>query len=97
MNFRTLMRKPTAYLPVVMSFGALAVVLGHIVLFGTAHEADEGSTAHIFQLLIAVQVPVVAYFAITWLPKAPKYAVQVLSLQAGAAIAALAPVYFLNL
>jgi hypothetical protein len=67
------------------------------VLFGTAHEADEGSTAHIFQLLIAVQVPVVAYFAITWLPKAPKYAVQVLSLQAGAAIAALAPVYFLNL
>ena len=97
MNFATIMRKPSAFLPVAMSFAALAVVLGHVVLFGAVREADEGPAAHIFQLLMVAQVPIVAFFAIRWLPRVPKYGLPVLALQAGAAIAALAPVYFLNL
>ena len=35
-----------------MSFAALAMVLGHAAMFGVVHEADEGTAAHIFQLLI---------------------------------------------
>jgi hypothetical protein len=97
MNFATLMRKPSAFLPVAMSFAALAVVLGHVVLSDVVREADEGAAAHIFQLLMTAQVPIVAFFAIRWLPRVPKRAWQVLALQAGAVIAALAPVYFLNL
>jgi hypothetical protein len=97
MNFATIMRKPSAFLPVAMSFAALAVVLGHVVLFGAVREADEGAAAHIFQLLMVAQVPIVVFFAIRWLPRVPKYGLPVLALQAGAAIAALAPVYFLNL
>jgi hypothetical protein len=97
MNFSTMMKQPSAFLPVAMSFAALATVVGHVAMFGAAREADEGTAAHIFQLLMAAQVPIVAFFAIKWLPEAPRQALQILALQAGAALAALAPVFFLNL
>jgi len=82
-----------------MSAAALALVLGHIAMVGpgAARQADEGATAHVFQLLIAGQVPLVAFFAIKWLPRAPRFSLPVLALQAVAVIAALAPVYFFNL
>lgn len=97
MNVPTMIKRPSALLPVAMSFAALAVVLGHIIKFGVAREADEGTAAHLFQLLMVAQVPIIAFFAIKWLPQTPRYAVSVLTVQAGAVIAALAPVYFLNL
>jgi hypothetical protein len=97
MSFSTMLRQPSAFLPVAMSFAALATVLAHVVMFGVVREADEGTAAHIFQLLMAAQVPVVAFFAVKWLPRTPRQALQVLALQAGAALAALAPVFFLNL
>jgi hypothetical protein len=97
MNLVTVMKQPSAFLPVAMSFAALVLVLGNIAIFGVVHEADEGITAHIFQLLIAGQVPIVTFFAIKWLPQTPKQALQVLALQAGAGLAALAPVFFFHL
>jgi hypothetical protein len=80
-----------------MSLTALAVVVVHIAVFGTAREADEGAVAHIWQLLMAGQIPVLAFFAFKWLPRDPKPALYVLALQAGAALASLTPVYLLNL
>jgi hypothetical protein len=80
-----------------MSFAALAVVLFHVAMFGAAREADEGAAAHLWQILMAAQVPVAVFFAIKWLPRTPKQALLVLALQACAALAALAPVFFLNL
>lgn len=97
MNFPTVIRRPSAFLPIAMSLAALALVLGHVAVFGAVHEADEGATAHIFQLLIALQVPIVAFFAIKWLRRAPRLSVPVLALQAAAVLLALAPVYFFNL
>ena len=97
MKMLTMMKQPSAYLPVAMSFAALATVLGHVLRFGVAREADEGTAAHIFQLLMIAQVPIVAFFAITWLPQAPRQALPILALQAAAALAALAPVFLLNL
>ena len=87
----------SAFVPLLMSFAALAVVLVHVGMFGAAREADEGTAAHIWQLLMAGQVPVVTFFAIKWLPRTPRQALPVLALQVGAVLAALAPVYFLNL
>jgi len=75
---------------------ALATVLSHIAMSGIARQADEGAAAHIWQLLMAGQVPVIGFFAFKWLPRAPKTALQVLAVQAGAAIAALAPVFLLG-
>lgn len=91
------MKKPSAWVPLAMSLAALALVLGHVAIFGAARETDEGTAAHIWQILMAAQVPIVAFFAIKWLPQTPRQALLVLVLQAGAALAALAPVFFLNL
>ncbi len=89
-------RQPSAFLPVAMSLAALAAVLYHLVMFGTARQPDEGAAAHLWQLLMAGQVPVVAFHAVRWLPRAPKTALVVLAAQIGAAVAALAPVYWLG-
>jgi hypothetical protein len=97
MNAMTIWKRPSAFLPVAMSLVALATVLVHVALFGAAREADEGAAAHIFQLLMVVQVPIIAFFAIKWLPRTPRQALPILALQAGAVLAALAPVFFLNL
>ena len=99
MSLATAMKKPSAFLPLAMSLAALALVLGHVVLFGfpAVREVDEGAAAHVFQILIAAQLPIVAWFAIQWLPRAPRQALAVLALQAGAAIAALTPVFLFNL
>ena len=91
-----MMRKPSAFLPIGMSLAALAVVCIHIVLHGTARQADEGAAAHLWQLLMAAQIPVILFFAIRWLPQSPKYALAILALQVVAAVAALAPVYLLR-
>lgn len=97
MDVSTLIKRPSAFLPVAMSFTALAMVLGHILMFGAAREADEGAAAHTFQLLMAAELPIVAFFATKWLPRFPKQALQVVAVQVAAAIAALAPVYLLGL
>ena len=89
-------KEPSALLPLIMSVVAIAIVYGHAAVFGIVHEADEGTPAHIFQLLIALQVPIVAFFAVKWLPQAPKQALMILALQAAAVVVALAGVYFLT-
>ena len=89
-------RQPSAFLPLAMSLVALIMVLVHAAIFGIVHEADEGTAAHIFQILMVAQVPVVAFFAIKWLPRTPTQAVRVLAMQAAAAFAAIAAVFFLT-
>jgi hypothetical protein len=91
-----LIRQPSDLLLVIMSFLAWARVTGHVARFGIVHEADEGRPAHLFQLLMAGWVPIVASFALKRLPQAPKDALKVLVLQAGAAFAAFAAVFFLT-
>ena len=95
MNVSTV-KQPSALIPLAMSCAALAIVLGHLAMSGVGREADEGAAAHLWQLLMAGQLPVVAFFAIKWLPRSPRQALLVLTLQAGAALAALAPVFLLN-
>lgn len=96
MNLSTMIKRPSAFVPVAMSLAALAIVLVHIIRSGVAREADEGTAAHLWQLLMAAQIPIVAFFAVRWLPQSPRLALPVLALQAVAALAALAPVYLLN-
>jgi triacylglycerol esterase/lipase EstA (alpha/beta hydrolase family) len=96
MNPLSMLKHPSAFLPVAMSVGAIATVLVFIALHGTAPQADEGAAAHIWQLLMAAQIPIVLFFAIKWVPQSPKQAVPILALQVGAALAAMAPVFLLH-
>ncbi len=93
---KILIKNPSAFLPVAMSLGALATIALFIALHGTAPQADEGAAAHIWQLLMAAQIPIVVFFAIKWLPQSPRQAVPILGLQVGAALAAMAPVFLLH-
>ncbi len=93
----SLIKKPSAFIPLVMSLSALALALGHIAIFGIAREADEGAAAHIWQILMAGQLPMIAFFAIRWLPRIPRQALVVLALQFIAALTAMAPVFYFNL
>jgi len=91
-----MLKYPSAFLPLAMSLSALATVLVFVFLHGTAPQADEGGAAHVWQLLMAAQVPIVLFFAIKWLPRSPMKAAPVLALQIVAALAAVAPVFILN-
>ena len=41
-----------------------SLILGHTAVFGIVHEADEGAATHIWQILMAGQIPFVIYFMI---------------------------------
>lgn len=89
-----LLKRPSALMPVAMSITALALVLGYAARFGVARQADEGTAAHLWQLLIAGQLPIVAYFAIRWMPRQPRQALLVLAVQSAALLAAMFPVWY---
>lgn len=93
---KVLMKNPSAFLPVAMSLGALATIVLFIAFHGTAPQADEGAAAHIWQLLMAAQIPIILFFAIKWLPCSPRQAAPILAVQVGAALAAMAPVFLLH-
>lgn len=92
-----LLKKPSAWLPIAMSVTALALVSGYLALYGIERPGDEGAVAHSYQLLMAGQLPLIAYFVVMWLRRAPRQAAPILALQVAAVIAALAPVYLLHL
>ena len=92
----TVLKHPSAFLPLTVSLGALATVLLYLAMHGPAPQADEGAAAHIWQLLMAAQAPIVLFFAVRWVPESPRHAVPVLVLQAVVALAAMAPVYLLH-
>jgi hypothetical protein len=92
----SLLKQPSAWIPLAMSLAALTLVLGHALVYGIVHEVDEGAAAHAWQLLMAAQLPIVAYFSLKWLPKRTAESLQVLALLAGTWLANFAAVFFLT-
>jgi len=62
---RTQINRWTGVLPVAMSLAALAIVLIAVTTGWERYAADEGTAAHLFQLLIAGEVPLVLLFLLT--------------------------------
>lgn len=96
MSTKEMLRHPSAYLPLVISLGALGVVLAHLVVNGTAPQADEGAAARIWQLLMAAQVPILVGFSVKWLPHAPRQGAVALALQLAGLFTAALPVNLLH-
>jgi hypothetical protein len=96
MNFASLMRQPTAVVPLVMSCGAFALIVYVLATVGVTHQPDEGAPARTFQLLLLLQAPVIAMFALKWLPRCPRPALLILLLQLAAAVAAIATVWWVE-
>ncbi len=91
-----ILRRPSAVVPLAMSVAALGLILGHVALVGTARQADEGAEAHLWQLLMAGQLPIIVFFAVRYFPRTQRQTLLVLALQASAALAAVAPVFILR-
>jgi len=88
---------PSAWLPIAMSSGALLLVCGYVLIYGISREADEGTAAHLWQLLMFGQLPIIGWFALRWVRLGPRQALRVLAVQAAVFVAALAPVALLGL
>ncbi len=89
-------RKPGAWIPVVMSLAALALVAMQIAFHGVGTPADEGALAHLWQLLMGAQLPLIAVFAYRWMSPAPRQAATILAAQALALATAALPVFLLG-
>ena len=96
-SFGRTLRHPSAFAPIIMSLIALSLVLFHIAVYGIAREADEGTVAHLWQLLMALQIPIIGIFAIRYLPRHRSAAMAVLGLQFIAGVAAATPVFYFRL
>lgn len=96
MDLGDLLKKPSAFLPIFTSSAALVVLGLYVSRYGGVRQADEGTEAHIWQLLMALQVPIVGWFAARWVHRAPRPGLTVLGIQVAAALAAFAPVFLLR-
>jgi hypothetical protein len=96
-TFGVVTRQPSALIPLALSGTALVMVLGAVAMnHGPIHETDEGAVAHLWQIMMALQLPTLLFFAIRWLRRAPKPTLKVMALQAGVVVANLAAVFFLT-
>ena len=91
------MRWLGAILPVVMTLTVVAAGLIEGLQTGFARQPDEGTAAHLFQILMPAQVPIIAIFAAAQLPVRPRWAGWILVLQIGLAVALVAAVATLKL
>ena len=89
----SLIRHWAAFVPILMSLAALLLVLGFGFILQPAPPEDEGTPARLYQLLMTVQIPIVAYFAILWMPIRLRAALQVLALQGLTWLAAIVALY----
>jgi hypothetical protein len=96
---KSLMKHTSAWLPILMSFVALMLVVGYIAFFGGQQVPmeDEETAARIFQILMGSQVFVLTYFSARWLPLNPQQGLKIIALQVLAAIMVIACVYLLEM
>ncbi len=96
MTFMSLLKQPSAYLPLLMSLTAFLLIIAVLSTVGITHQQDEGAPARIFQLLILLQMPAITYFSLKRQTQSPRPALIVLTLQVGAAILAVVIVVWLE-
>jgi hypothetical protein len=88
------LRSPAALALSAAAFALIALVA--ITRIGVSRDGDEGAPARLFQLLLLLQVPFSAWFALTWVPRRPWPAVAVLALHVLLAVAAVLTVVALE-
>lgn len=91
-----LLRRPSAFLPLAMSATVLAFIIAQLLQSGTVRASDENAGAHLFQILTPLQLPIIAFFALRWLPQRRDPALKVLALQCTAVLAIFAIVFSLH-
>jgi hypothetical protein len=92
------MRWVGALLPLAMTFVIVVAGIQHVIAAGgLVREADEGTAAHLFQILIPAQIPIIVLFAATQLERHPAFTRGFLAAQIAAAGSLIAAVFILAL
>ncbi len=88
---RAILNRLSLIVPLVFSAAALLIVLANI-LAGVPPQTDENASAHLFQILIALQAPIIAFFLLSadWRSSRP---LLLLGLQLAAIAIALLPIW----
>jgi ABC-type Co2+ transport system permease subunit len=90
------MKQPSTFVPVTLSLAAVVVLVGHAIIYGVAHEGDQGIADHLVQIFMTAQIPVVIFLIVTRLRREPRQTMEVLAVQAVAALAAFTAIFFLE-
>ena len=92
----SLLKKPSAWLPIVLSLSIIAMIAGFLFFVGASgsRAEDEGVAAHLFQLWLVLEALLIPFFALTWLPRLPKEASLILAAQIFLALAGMFPVWY---
>jgi len=95
----SVLKKPSAWLPIVLSLAALGLILASIMIVGdpTTPPEDEGTAAHLFQLWLVLEAILIMFFAIKWMPQKPYETSFILAIQVLAVLAACFPVFYFHL
>ena len=93
----SLIKKPSAWIPIVLPLIFFAYLVVYITLFGIVREEDEGTGAHLFQLWLALEPLLVGFFAVQWWSRAPKQVLLILAIQIIAALLPISVVFSLKL
>ena len=89
-------RRMSAGLPIAMSLSALALVAVRWLIVGRQPDLDEGLFAHVWQLLMAGQIPVVAMYGYQSTHSERRRRLSTFALHACAALLAVIPVALLG-
>jgi len=93
----SLIKKPSAWIPIVIPLIFFAYLVIFISIFGIVREEDEGIGAHLFQLWLLLEPFLVGFFAVKWLSRAPRQALLILALQIAAALLPISVVFYFKL
>jgi hypothetical protein len=94
---RAALHRFSAMAPIVMSLVAFLIVAVVVTTGWQRHDTDEGAAAHLFQLLIALQIPVIATFLVTANRRRPAAVAAPILLQLAALALAFGSVAFFGL
>lgn len=92
-----LLKRPAGFLPILISLAFLVPMLIGVAQGTLVRQPDEAAAAHLFQILMPLQLVTIGWFAAHWLPRRGRSAMQVLSLQLTALLSVLSIVLIKNL
>ena len=94
---KTLIKKPSAWVPIVLPFIFFAYLVIYISIFGIVRQEDEGTGAHLFQLWLVLEPFMLGFFALKWFKSARKETLIILAIQIIAALLPVSVVFSLGL
>jgi len=92
-----MLRSPLTLAPILLPLFCIGMVLVHVARVGAGPQADEGTEAHLFQLIMALQGPLMIWFAAKWWSVRRRATLLVLGFQGAAAATALGLVFLYRL